>query len=52
MPVEEVIANVITVIILLGGPIFPLLILAAEIGRWHADNPEPETVPELHHSQH
>lgn len=52
MPLEQMISNIVTVIIMLGGPIFPLLVLAAEIGRWHADNPDPDSLLEPERGQH
>ena len=51
MPFEQVVANVVIVIILLGGPIFPLLLLAVQVGRWHEENIDPPNAGELetHH---
>ncbi|MBX3082690.1 MAG: hypothetical protein KF716_13715 [Anaerolineae bacterium] len=47
MPFEQTIANIVIVIILLGGPIFPLLLLAVEVGHWHEENEDPPNVGEL-----
>lgn len=51
MPFEQVVANIVIVIILLGGPIFPLLLLTVEVGRWHEQNADPVNAGELepHH---
>ena len=46
MSVAEVLSVVLGVIIFIGGPIVPLLILAIEIGRWHKLNPDPPEEPE------
>jgi hypothetical protein len=47
MPFEQVVTNVVIVIILLGGPIFPLLLLAVEVGRWHEANGDPPNAGEV-----
>lgn len=47
MPLEQTIANIVIVIILLGGPIFPLLLLAVKVGQWHVENADPMNTEEL-----
>ncbi len=42
MPLEQLIGNVASVLLYVGGPVIPLLILAVQIGRWHQANPDPE----------
>jgi hypothetical protein len=43
MPLEQLIANVANVLLFVGGPIIPLLLLAVQIGRWHASVRETDT---------
>lgn len=35
MPLVDLLSNILAIIIFLGGPIIPLLILAIQIARWH-----------------
>lgn len=46
MTIAQTLSVVLQVIIFIGGPIVPLLILAIEIGRWHKLNPDPPEEPE------
>lgn len=41
MEITQTLSNIISVVIFIGGPIIPLLILAIKIGGWHNSNPEP-----------
>jgi hypothetical protein len=41
--------NVLAVVIFIGGPILPLLLLATEIGRWHDANQDPPNGTENGH---
>lgn len=41
MTVAEILSVSLGVIIFIGGPIIPLLILAIKIGEWHKLNPDP-----------
>ncbi len=38
---ETLISQILQVVIILGGPLVPLLILAIEIGRWHDRHDDP-----------
>ncbi len=41
MTSPEVLSNVLSIIIFIGGPIIPLLLLAIAIGHWHKLNLDP-----------
>jgi hypothetical protein len=38
MHVEQLIGNVAQILLYIGGPVIPLLLLAIQIGRWHDAN--------------
>jgi hypothetical protein len=41
--------QVLTIVVLFGGPILPLLIIAAEVAHWHSEHGDP---PESEWSAH
>jgi hypothetical protein len=42
MNVGQIIGNVAAVLLYIGGPVLPLLLLAVKIGRWHNTHPESD----------
>ncbi len=42
LPSEQVIQNILSIALYIGGPIIPLLLLAVMIGNWHKANLDPE----------
>jgi hypothetical protein len=41
-PSEQIIQNILSITLYIGGPIIPLLLLAVMIGNWHKANRDPE----------
>jgi hypothetical protein len=42
--IEQILINTVAVILYIGGPVIPLIILAIRVGRWHDRNPDPADV--------
>jgi hypothetical protein len=42
LPSEQVLQNILSIALYIGGPIIPLLLLASMIGNWHKANFDPE----------
>jgi hypothetical protein len=42
LPSEQVLQNILSIALYIGGPIIPLLLLASLIGNWHKSNSDPE----------
>ncbi len=42
MDVGQFIGNVAAILLYIGGPVLPLLLLAVKIGRWHNTHPESD----------
>jgi hypothetical protein len=41
---QQVLESVLSILVYIGVPVIPLLILAVQIGRWHNANPDPPLV--------
>ncbi len=46
LPSEQVVQNILSIVLYIGGPIIPLLVLAVMIGNWHKANLDPQDEPE------
>ena len=46
MVTAEVLTNVLNIVIFIGGPVIPLLLLAIAIGHWHTLNLDPPNEPD------
>lgn len=52
MVAEQTLSNILSIIILLGGPILPLLFLVTEVGRWYARNQDPVEIEQAENHGH
>jgi len=48
----NMISNILAVILYIGGPILPLMLLTLEVGKWHQENLDPDDIEAVpnHHS--
>ncbi len=42
LPSEQVVQNILSITLYIGGPIIPLMVLAVMIGNWHRVNRDPK----------
>ncbi len=52
LPSEQVVQNILSIALYIGGPIIPLLLLAVMIGNWHKANRDPVEEAEAENNNH